>query len=105
MRLNLWVHFKIESPFKLAMLIHLIAYNSAKNNSMKGERKGTLFVALEGAPKIFFQGALKVAQECEEKDTFDVFIDGILDSAIEGVIEGALKSAINNLYKDAQETK
>ena len=70
---------------------------------MKGELKGSLYVGLEGAPKTFFQGALKVAQKCEEKDIFDVVIDGLLDSAIEGVLEGAPRDAINNLYKDAQE--
>ena len=53
--------------------------------------------------KIFLQGALKVAQKCEEKDTFDFAFDGLLDSAIEGVLEGAPNDAINNLYKDAQE--
>ena len=54
-------------------------------------------------PKIFLQGTLKVAQKCEEKDTFDFVFDGLLDSAIEGVLEGAPNDAINNLYKDAQE--
>ena len=39
---------------------------------MKGELKGSLYVLFKGAPKIFFQGALKVAQKCEEKDIFDV---------------------------------
>ena len=70
---------------------------------MKGELKGSLYVGLEGAPKTFFQGALKVAQKCEEKDTSDVVIDGLTDSAIESVLEEAPKDAINNLYKDAQE--
>ena len=54
-------------------------------------------------PKIFLQGALKVAQKCEEKDTFDFAFDDLLDSSIEGVLEGAPNDAINNLYKDAQE--
>ena len=35
---------------------------------MKGELKSSIYVALEGAGKIFFQGALKVAQKCEEKN-------------------------------------
>ena len=85
------------------MLMHLLVYKSAENNSMKGELKGSLYVALEGAPKIFFQGALKIAQKCEETDTFDVVIDGLVDSEIEGVLVGAPKDAINNLYKVAQE--
>ena len=70
---------------------------------MIGEIKGSLYVALEGAPTIFFQGALKIAQKCEETDTFDVVIDGLVDSEIEGVLVGAPKDAINNLYKVAQE--
>ena len=102
LRLNLRVHFITELPFKLHMLMHLLVYKSTKNNSMKGELYA-LYVPVKGAPKIFFQGALKVAQKCEEKDIFDVVIDGLLDSAIEGVLEGAPRDAINNLYKDAQE--
>ena len=47
-------------------------------------------------PKIFLQGALKVAQKCEEKDTFDFAFDDLLDSSIEGVLEGAPNDAINN---------
>ena len=55
---------------------------------MKGELKGPPYVPFKGTPKIFFQGKLKVAQNCEEKDIFDVVIDGLPDSAIEGVLEG-----------------
>ena len=53
---------------------------------MIDELKGSLYVPFKGASKIFFQGALKVAQKCEEKDIFGVVIDGLLDSAIEGVL-------------------
>ena len=70
---------------------------------MKGELKGSLYVPFKGTTKIFFQGTLKVAQKCEEKDIFDVVIDGLLDSTAEGVLEGAPRDEINNLYKDAQE--
>ena len=70
---------------------------------MKGELKGSLYVPFKGTTKIFFQGTLKVAQKCEEKDIFDVVIDGLLDSAVEGVLEGAPRDKINNLYKDPQE--
>ena len=70
---------------------------------MKGELKGSLYVPFKGTTKIFFQGTLKVAQKCEEKDIFDVVIDGLLGSAIEGVLEGAPRDAINNLYKDEKE--
>ena len=77
------------------MLMHLLVFKSAKNNSMKGEIKGSLYVP--------FKGALKVVQKYEEKDIFDVVIDGLLDSAIEGILECAPRNAINNLYKAAQE--
>ena len=70
---------------------------------MIGEVKGSLYVPFKGAPKTFFQGALKIVQKCEEKYIFDVVIDGLLDSSIEGALEGAPRDAINNLYKDAQE--
>ena len=70
---------------------------------MKGELKGSIYVALEGARKIFFHGAFKVLQKGEEKDTFDVGTDGLLDSAIEDVLEDAPKNATNNLFKDARE--
>ena len=53
---------------------------------MKGELKGSLYVLFKGASKTFFQGALKVAQKCDEKDIIGVVIDGLLDSAIEGVL-------------------
>ena len=62
------MHFKIELPFKLQMLMHLLVYKSAKNNLMNGELKGSLYVPFKGASKIFLQGALKVAQKCEEKE-------------------------------------
>ena len=97
------MHFKIELAFKLHMLMHLLVYKSAKKNSMKGKLKGSLYVSFKGAPNIFFQGALKVAQKCEEKDRSDVVIDGLFDSAIDSVLEGTPRDAINNLYKDAQE--
>ena len=69
---------------------------------MKGELKNSLYIPFKGTTKIFFQGTLKIAQKCEEKDIFDVVIDGLLDSAVEGVIESAPRDAIN-LYKDTQE--
>ena len=64
------------------MLMHFLVYKSSKINSMKG----SLYVPFKGASKIFFQGALKVAQKCEEKDIFGVVINGLLVSAIEGVL-------------------
>ena len=61
---------------------------------MKGKREGSLYVALESAPKIFFQTALKIAQK---EDTFDIAIDCLLDSEIEGTGEVAPKDALNDL--------
>ena len=49
------------------MVMHLLVYKSAKSYSMKGELKGSLYVPFKAVPKIFFQGALKVAQKCEKK--------------------------------------
>ena len=49
------------------MLMHLLVYKSAKNNSMVGNIKGSLYVALEGTPKVFFQGALKVEGNVKKK--------------------------------------
>ena len=66
--------------------MHLLLHKRAKNNSMKGETEGSLYVPFKGVRKIFFQGAFKVAQKCEEKYIFDVVIDGLLESAIEGVL-------------------
>ena len=84
--------------------MHLLVYKSAKNNSMKGELKGSFYVPFKGTPKIFFQRRLKVARKYEKKKhIFKVVIDGLLDSAIEGVIQGAPRDTINNPYKDAQE--
>ena len=85
------------------MLMHFLVHKNAKNNSMKGKNEGSLYVALEGAPKIFFKGVLKIPQKGEERDTFDVVIDVILDSAIESAGESAPKDALNDLCKDAQE--
>ena len=62
------MHFKITLPFKLHMLMHFLVFKSAKNNSMKGVLKGSLYVLFKGTPKIFLQAALKVAQKYEEKD-------------------------------------
>ena len=50
------------------MLMHFLVFKSAKNNSMKGVLKGSLYVLFKGTPKIFLQAALKVAQKYEEKD-------------------------------------
>ena len=36
------------------MVVHWLGQNSTRNNSIKDEREETLYVALEGAPKISF---------------------------------------------------
>ena len=61
------VHSKIELPFKLHMLMHLLVCKSAKDSSVKGELKGSLYVALEGAPKISFREDLKLYKNMEKK--------------------------------------
>ena len=94
LRLNLRVHFKIELSFQLHTLMHCLCTRVQKNNSMKGEFKCSLCVALEGASKIFFHGA----QKCEERDTFYVVIDGLLDRAIKDVLEGAPKGCWFCIY-------
>ena len=47
---------------------------------MKGELEGSFYVALEGAPTTFFQGALKTARKDEENNTFDLVTHGLLES-------------------------
>ena len=47
-------------------------------------------------------------KKCEEKNAFEVVLDGPLDGAIkgasEGAPEGAPKVALSNLHKDVQES-
>lgn len=61
---------------------------------MKGELEGSFYVALEGAPTTFFQGALKIAGKGEENDTFDLVTHGLLESTP--------KDALNDQHKDPQ---
>ena len=42
----------IELHLKMHMVVHLLVPKSAKNDSIKGELEGTLYVALEDKPKI-----------------------------------------------------
>ena len=67
MRLNLRVHFKIELPFKLHMLMHFASVQECKKQLNTGELKGSLYVALEGAPKISFREDLKLYKHMEKK--------------------------------------
>ena len=41
-----------ELRLKIHMVVHLLVQKSSQNNSIKGEFEETLYVALEGAPKI-----------------------------------------------------
>ena len=82
--------------------MHLLVYESAKNNSMKVNLRVHFMFHLKEQPRFSFREHLKL-QKCEEKDIFDVVIDGLLDSAVEGVLEGAPRDEINDLYKDPQE--
>ena len=63
------------------MVVHLLGHSSAQNDS---KLEGTLYVALESRPNISFQGELKNAQKCEEKDAFYAAVDDPLDSAVNG---------------------
>ena len=74
----------IELHLKMHMVMHQLVEKSTQNDSIKGELEETLCVALEGAPKISFKEAQKIAKKCEEKDAFGVAVDGPLDGAIKG---------------------
>ena len=44
----------IELHLKMHMVVHWLGQKSTRNNSIKYEREETLYVVLEGAPKISF---------------------------------------------------
>ena len=73
------------------MLLHLLVDKNIQNDSINKEIVGWLYVVLEGA--------CKNAQKGEEKDAFNVAVDGLPDGAAEGACEGALKNALNNRLK------
>ena len=56
--------------------MHLSMHKSEQNHSIKCELEGALYVSLEGAPSL--KGSLKIAQQGEVKDAFDVAVDGPL---------------------------
>ena len=68
--------------------------------------RGTLYCTLQSPPKISLYGALKNAQNYEEKDAFYAAVDDSLDSVTKGAPEvtfdGACKDALRDLHKDAQ---
>ena len=44
----------LELRLKLHMMRNLLKHKSAQNDSIKGEMQVSLYVALEGAPNIYF---------------------------------------------------
>ena len=62
--------------------MQLLVQKSPQNNSIKGVLEEALYHALESAPKISLSEAQNIASKYEEKDAFDVAIDGSLDDAI-----------------------
>ena len=67
------------------MVVYLLVQKTAQNNSIKSELGEALYVALKEAPREFnFKKHEKIAKKIEEKDAFDVTVDGPLDSAIKG---------------------
>ena len=46
----------------------------------------------------------KRKKKCEEKNAFEVVLNGPLDGAIKGTPEGAPKVSLNDLRKDVQES-
>ena len=74
--------FTIELHLKMHMVVHLLVQQSAKKDSIKVELEKALYVALEAAPRISLNEARKIAKKCEEKDAFDVAVDGPLESQI-----------------------
>ena len=69
---------------------------------MKGELEETLYVALEAAPKISFSEAQIIARKKkkkrEEKDSFDVAVDGPFDGAIKGATLNLIFRSLCVLY-------
>ena len=64
---------------------------------------GYFYVALEGAPKTFFEEHSELHNNLKKKMHFDIVIDVLFDSTTKGAREGAPKTALNDLHKDAQE--
>ena len=71
-----------ELHLTIHRVVQLLMQKSSQNNSIKGILKESLYHALESAPKISLSEARNIAIKCEEKDAFDVAVDGSLDDAI-----------------------
>ena len=72
----------VELHLKINMMVRLLVQKSSQNNLMKCKLEEALYVALEGARKISLSEAQKIAKKCEEKDAFEVPVDGSIDDAI-----------------------
>ena len=71
-----------ELHLTIHRVVQLLMQKSSQNNSIKGILEESLYHALESAPKISLSEARNIATKCEEKDAFDVAVDGSLDDAI-----------------------
>ena len=72
----------IELHLKIHMVVRLLVQKSSQNNLTKNILEEAFYVVLEVAPNISLSEAPKIAKKCEEKDAFDVAVDGSLDDAI-----------------------
>ena len=82
--------------------MHLLVHKSAQNSSIKDKLWGSLYLTIEGVPKISFNDHLKLYIKVK-KDEYDVAAGGLLDCLIGGALECAPRHALNELRKDAHE--
>lgn len=101
------------------MMVHLLVHKSAKNNLIKGELKGALYIALEDTPKILLWEELKAALKF--KKNMHLTLQVMLYSTVQArvhlreyirlqlvvihkiAISSAHKVAISGLHEDVQE--
>ena len=86
--------FEIKGAFEVRLLVQ----KSSQNNLIKGILEEALYVAIEGARKISLSEAQKIEKKCEEKDAFDVAVDGSLDDAIKGASLNLKFGSLSVLY-------
>ena len=60
----------LELRLKLHMMRNLLKHKSAQNDSIKGEMQVSLYVALEGAPNIYFRKHSKMYRKVKKKIYF-----------------------------------
>ena len=88
----------VELHFKIQMVVRLSVKKSSQKNSIKGILEEAIYIALEGVPNISLSEAQKNAKKCEEKDAFDVAVDGSLDDAIKGTPLNLKFGSLSVLY-------